>query len=255
MNTPIMNLCNRLRIVRPAYLGNFCRYSNTVSEINTDLNDQPVIDESEEARAREAEIEKKRNVSRLSAAHYNLIHDRRPYKEPMHLSHLTVKYNRKLYGKYGAESGVNPSICWPTNEDIEETLEYESVAYPFTIKEMMAMAAQKRKEAKEKIELREKELAEKFAKLDQWKKELNDRIEKKAVEANAAKIRKERLVEEVRRHFGFTLDPRDERFKEMLAKREKEMKKQEKQAKKDAKEKLLLAKLQQKNIEMNETQN
>lgn len=64
--------------------------------------------------------------------------------------------------------------------------------------------------------------------------------------------KKERLVEEVRRHFGFKLDPRDERFQEMLAKREKEQKKAEKQARRDAKEKTIIAKLQQKNVEMSE---
>lgn len=62
--------------------------------------------------------------------------------------------------------------------------------------------------------------------------------------------KKERLVEEVRRHFGFKLDPRDERFKEMLAKREKEQKKQEKLARKEAKEKMIIAKIQQTNVEM-----
>lgn len=67
--------------------------------------------------------------------------------------------------------------------------------------------------------------------------------------------KKERLVEEVRRHFGFKLDPRDERFQEMLAKREKEQKKAEKQARRDAKEKTIIAKLQQKNVEISENKN
>lgn len=58
-------------------------------------------------------------------------------------------------------------------------------------------------------------------------------------------------MEEVRRHFGFTLDPRDERFQEMLAKREKEQKKQEKLAKREAKDKNMIAKLQQQNSEIN----
>ncbi|PZC70377.1 hypothetical protein B5X24_HaOG217180, partial [Helicoverpa armigera] len=64
--------------------------------------------------------------------------------------------------------------------------------------------------------------------------------------------KKERLVEEVRRHFGFKLDPRDERFQEMLAKREKEQKKLEKQARKEAKEKVMIAKLQQQNAKISD---
>jgi hypothetical protein len=38
------------------------------------------------------------------------------------------------------------------------------------------------------------------------------------------------MVEEVRRHFGFKLDTRDERFKEMLEQKEKEYKKKQKKA-------------------------
>ncbi|CAH0396990.1 unnamed protein product [Chilo suppressalis] len=245
-----MSLYLRSRLLWPNIINNFtCRYSTTAPDV-IDQNDQVLVDDSDETLAREAEIQKKRNVSRLSNAHFNLINGRRPYETPKHLSHLTVKYNRKLYGKYGSESGVNPSLCWPTKQNIQETLEYESIAFPYTIREAMDAAAQKRLEEKNKIEQREIEIATKFAKLAQWKKELNDKIAKKAAEVELAKNKKERLVEEVRRHFGFTLDPRDERFQEMLAKREKEQKKLEKLAKREAKEKMMIAKLQQKNVEM-----
>ncbi|XP_049865638.1 growth arrest and DNA damage-inducible proteins-interacting protein 1 [Pectinophora gossypiella] len=247
-----MNLCIRTKCFRSNIIGSLYRYSTTATE-PIEQNDQVLIDDSDDARAREEEIEKKRNVSRLSQEHYNLVNGRRPYEEPKHTAHLTVKYNRKMYGKYGIASGVNPSLCWPSKKDIQDTLEYESVAYPFTIQEMMASAAQKRKEAQLQIEQREKDVAAKYAKLAQWKKDLQDKIAKKEYEARAAKEKKERLVEEVRRHFGFKLDPRDERFQEMLAKREKEQKKQEKLAKREAKEKMMIAKLQQQNSEISET--
>ncbi|CAH2063172.1 unnamed protein product, partial [Iphiclides podalirius] len=149
-----------------------------------------------------------------------------------------------MYGKYGASSGVNPSLCWPTRQEIEERQEYEAVAFPYTIKEMMETAAQRRKEEQVRIEQRDKDVAAKFQKLEQWKNELNAKLAKKEADVQAAKLKKQRLVEEVRRHFGFTLDPRDERFQEMLAKREKEQKKLERQAKLEAKEKMMIAKLQ-----------
>lgn len=247
-----MNLCLRTKCLKSNILGSLYRYSTTTEVV--EKNDPVLIDDSDETRAKDAEIEKKRNISRLSPAHFNVVNDRRPYEVPKSLAHLTVKYHRKMYGKYGMESGVNPSLCWPSKKDIEEKLEYEAVAYPFTIKEMMETAAKRRQEEKETILKRDRDIAAKVAKLDQWKKELNDKIAKKAAEVQAAKDRKERIVEEVRRHFGFKLDPRDERFQEMLAKREKELKKQEKQAKKDAKEKLMLAKLQQKNAGIGEVQ-
>ncbi|XP_045459463.1 growth arrest and DNA damage-inducible proteins-interacting protein 1 [Melitaea cinxia] len=245
-----MNICVRNRFIRSNLVSNLCRLS-TAPEV--EQNEQVVlIDDTEDVQAKEAEIEKKRNKSGLSPNHYNILHDKRPYDEPKCLAHLTVKYSRKMYGKYGVASGVNPSLCWPTKEEIQERKEFEAVAFPFTIKEMMETARKKREEEKLKIDQREMELAAKFAKLDQWKKELNDKINKKAAEVQSAKQKKERLVEEVRRHFGFTLDPRDQRFQEMLAKREKEQKKLEKQARMEAKEKAMIAKLQQKNIEISD---
>ncbi|XP_045492068.1 growth arrest and DNA damage-inducible proteins-interacting protein 1 [Colias croceus] len=241
-----MNLCVRPKLLRSSLISIF-RSATTVPEV--EQNEQVLFDDTEDALAKEAEIEKKRNISRLSPAHLNVMHKRRPYEEPKILAHLTVKYNRKLYGKYGAVSGINPSICWPSKEDIQERQEYEAVAFPFTIQQMMETAAQRKREQQLRIEQRDKDVAAKFAKLDQMKKELNDKMAKKAAEVEAAKQKKERLVEEVRRHFGFTLDPRDERFQEMLAKREKEQKKREKQAKIEAKEKMMLAKLQQKKVD------
>ncbi|CAB3235685.1 unnamed protein product [Arctia plantaginis] len=242
-----MSLCLRPKYLRPNLIGSLFRYSTATTEI-AETNDHVLIDDSDAAQAKEAEIERKRNISRLAPSHQNLISGRRPYEEAKSITHLTVKYNRKMYGKYGSASGVNPILCFPTRKDISERLEYEAVAYPYSIKQMMEQAAQKRREEELKIEQRDREVATKHAKLETWKKELNDKIAKKLSEANAAKEKKERLVDEVRRHFGFKLDPRDERFQEMLAKREKEQKKLEKMARKEAREKQMIAKLQQKNV-------
>ncbi|XP_023948687.2 growth arrest and DNA damage-inducible proteins-interacting protein 1 [Bicyclus anynana] len=245
-----MNICLRNKFTRLNLVSNFHRFSTTVPEI--EQNEQVLIDDTEDLLAKEEEIRKKRNTSRLAKAHYNLVNGRRPYEEPNCLAHLTVKYNRKMYGKYGVASGVNPSLCWPTKKEIEEKKEFEAVAFPYTIRQVMDATAEKRREEQLRIEQRDIEVATKVAKLEQWKKELNDKVAKKAAEVLAAKQKKERLVEEVRRHFGFTLDPKDERFKEVLAKREKEQKKLEKQARMEAKEKMMIAKLQQKSGEISE---
>lgn len=53
----------------------------------------------------------------------------------------------------------------------------------------MKSVAEKRKEEKLRIQQREMEVAAKFAKLEQWKKELNDKIAKKAAEVQAAKVK------------------------------------------------------------------
>lgn len=101
-----MNLCVRSKYLRPNLIGSLFRFSTTPAEV--EQNEQVLIDD-EEVQAREAEIERKRNISRLSLAHQNFVNGRRPYEEPKSLTHLTVKYNRKMYGKYGTASGVNPS--------------------------------------------------------------------------------------------------------------------------------------------------
>lgn len=50
-------------------------------------------------------------------------------------------------------------------------------------------------------------------------------------------------MEDVRRHFGFKIDPRDERFKELLEQKEKEERKKAKEARKKARQELVLARL------------
>lgn len=81
---------------------------------------------------------------------------------------------------------------------------------------------------------RENQLLEKAMKMGEWRAQLNAKIVKKEAELEAARLRKERLVEEIRRHFGFKISPHDERFKEMLVQKEKEEKKKKKEAKKQA---------------------
>lgn len=108
---------------------------------------------------------------------------------------------------------------------------------------MQKMNAEVREAKQEAIIKREEDVAKKLGKLDQWMDEMNARIAKKESDARAAKERKERLVEEVRRHFGYTIDMRDEKFKEMLAQKEKEDKKSQKEARKKQKEMKMLEKL------------
>lgn len=51
------------------------------------------------------------------------------------------------------------------------------------------------------------------------------------------------MIDEVRRHFGYTIDPRDDRFKELLATKEKEQRKAIKVSKRQDKETKLMSKL------------
>ncbi|CAD7081247.1 unnamed protein product [Hermetia illucens] len=213
--------------------------------------------ETTEPPASFAEVEEEKppqklNTSRLLPQHRKMLREERPYSEPHSWIHTTEKYNRMMFGRYGLSSGVDPRICFPTKSDLEEQAEYERVAFPHTIPEMIEINKKAKEEKRAQIRKREEELEKKLEKLDQWKRELNAKIAKKEAEAQAAKERKERLIEEVRRHFGFKVDPRDDRFKEMLEQKEREDRKKTKEAKRKAKEDKMLAKLQETAKGMNE---
>ncbi|KAK9687183.1 Growth arrest and DNA-damage-inducible proteins-interacting protein 1 [Popillia japonica] len=97
-----------------------------------------VIDQ--DTTAKEAELQRKRNKSRLNVNHRNILYGIPPYTESKHPFHDTLKYKRKMYGRYGASSGIDVRLCWPTKEELLDILEYEKVAYPSTISEMISIA-------------------------------------------------------------------------------------------------------------------
>lgn len=231
----------------------FQRIDQDIKCLKTQAVDTAVIEETsaatdehdDDAAKKEEEIERNRNKSRLNPQHRSLLHGKMPYSEPMAWFHETVKYKRKMYGRYGHASGVVPGIMWPTREELEEIKEYESVAYPYTIQELMTRVEEKKKEEQELLKAREEDLLKKYAKLEQWKNDVMDNAAKKLATMEAAKAKKDRLVEEVRRHFGFKIDPRDERFKELLEQKEKEERKKAKEAKKKARQERITAKLEE----------
>lgn len=143
----------------------------------------------EESAKREEEIQRKRNKSRLYDKDRRFLHEENPYPDgPQFWTHGTLKYNRRLYGRYGKASGVDPAICWPTKQELADTKEYESVAYPFTIPQMMEDSHRKRVEKEERVSKRQQEIVEKAKKLDGWVRDMQNRIAKKEAEVTAAKV-------------------------------------------------------------------
>lgn len=188
-------------------------------------------------------IEAKRNVSRLNPEHRNMVHDKVPFPEPKADYHLRVKYKRKIYGTYGSASGINPGIMWPTKQEIKERKEYEAVAYPLTIQEMVRDEISKREAEEMEIMERQKKIKENMTKLNQWMKDLANRRSKRIEIALAAKAKKDKLIEEVRRHFGYSVDYRDERFQAMLEQKAKEERQAAKLMKKKKYEEQLMQEL------------
>lgn len=214
-----------------------------------DASNLAVVIQDENSEQRELEIELSRNKSRLLPQHRNVLMETKPYSESQSWIHNTLKYNRTMFGRYGLASGVDPRICFESSTEKTKRSEYEKVAYPHTLQQLMSINEKQRKEKSQKIRDREDSILKKLDKLEQWTAEVNNKVAKKEADAKAAKERKDRLVEEVRRQFGFKVDTRDERFKELLAQKEKEDKKKQKEAKRKLKDEKMLAKLQEKHTE------
>lgn len=62
-------------------------------------------------------------------------------------------------------------------------------------------------------------------------------------------------MEEVRQHFGYYVDPKDEKFQELLQKKEKEEKKAAKEAKKKAKQERMIAEIEHKSASAKKQEN
>ncbi|KAK9886049.1 hypothetical protein WA026_014833 [Henosepilachna vigintioctopunctata] len=202
---------------------------------------------------KEEQIQLKRNKSRLRENDRRFLLETNPYPEDRHWHHGTIKYKRRLYGRYGKESGVDPAICWPTDQELQDVIEYEKVAYPYTILEMVKTAQESRNLKNIETAKRQQDILVKLSKLEGWKRDMEMRIAKKESEANAARQKKERLIEEVRKHFGYKVDPKDDKFKELLEKKEKEQKKIDKEARRKEREAKLMEKLKNKKKENKDT--
>lgn len=191
----------------------------------------------------EEEYRPVRDKSRLLAQHKNVLHDVKPYGEAHSWIHLTERYQRAIYGRYGSKSEVNPQICFGTKTDIAKAHELQNITQPQTIQQMLEKSRVAKTEKLNAVKEREDAILKKLEKLEQWKSDLSAKVAKREADAKAAIERKERLIEEVRRHFGFKVDTRDERFKEMLEQKEKEDKRKQKEAKRKIKEEKMMEKL------------
>lgn len=228
-----------LRIKSEQHLTSQFFYRRLFSERNQDIN------QDENGRYLNPDIANTISCDKsgLLTQHKNILKNKKPYKEPTSWIHLTEKYQRKVFGRYGIESGVSPRICFGTNADKASQKRFQDLCEGETV--LSLISNYKAQEAKKKMEIkkREEDISKKLEKLEQWKQELHSKIAKREADAIAAKEKRERLVEEVRRHFGFKVDPRDERFKEVLEQKEREDKKKQKEAKRKAKEEKMMNKL------------
>ncbi|KAF7220574.1 large ribosomal subunit protein mL64 [Nothobranchius furzeri] len=139
----------------------------------------------------------------------------------------TARFDRKLFGRYGSASGVDPASLWPSHRELEDMVAEESQWHPpleVMLKNIEAKAAEEtaKRLAKEKL------IAANMAKMPKMIEDWRQAKKESRKKLKEEKARKAKLLAEAKERFGSAIDPRSPKFLEMVAEIEKEEKKKRK---------------------------
>lgn len=99
----------------------------------TAADEKPIYTADSES---QEDLARKRNKSRLSLSHRNILMDVPPYDQPLEWFHNTVRYKKRMLGRYGLKGNEEPAgFAWPTPEEVRDAQEYERVAFPLSLQE------------------------------------------------------------------------------------------------------------------------
>lgn len=208
------------------------------------LNVAEVLVDEVDMVAREKEIMRMQNKSRLNKTHRNFLFNQ-PKPDDEYLWDKTLYFSRKQFARYGYKTGIDSRLCFYTPEELADKQEFERVAFPYTIQETVKSIKKEKAEKLAVIKERELKIAQNLSKLNKWIEDLNARVVKKENEAREAKRKRERMLEDIRHELGFKIDFRDPRFKTLMEKKELEAKKAKKAEKRHKREVLLIEKLKE----------
>lgn len=215
-------------------------------EIQDKIDTEETILRDIEIEEREARIKKKRNKSKLHYSHRNILKGEPPqvglYME-WDDSQKTRAYKAKLLGQFGrSKTGIDPSMCWPTPEEIADEYEKERVLYDnTTLIELIENDRRMQHEEKEAIIMREKEIDENLARMNKDLASWKTRIDSRKRQAQKEIDKRTKILAELRQEFGYDVNPMVPGFADKYAEKEKqyakaakEDKKRERQERKDA---------------------
>ncbi|XP_037647194.1 growth arrest and DNA damage-inducible proteins-interacting protein 1 [Sebastes umbrosus] len=152
----------------------------------------------------------------------------------------TAKYDRKLFGRYGSASGIDPASLWPSHEQLDQIIAEEQEWHP-PLEVMLKNIAAKDKLETETRSAKERLVSANMAKMPKmvadWRREKRETKQKLKEE----KSRRAKLLAEARERFGHAVDPRTPKFLDMVAEIEKEDKKKKKLMKRRLKEEQVAA--------------
>jgi len=202
-----------------------------------ELYQQQVEEMGKEAKAEY--IQSKRNKSKLSASHRQILHGEPPYEGLMfeyNSNHRSKEFKRSMMSKYGvAKTGVEPGIAWPTDREVALAREWEELYQDKPLIEQIRMAKRNIEIRKEERIAREKVVEENLSRMDAQVKQWKQRVGAKNKQAEAARDMREKVLAELKLEFGYSVNPEDNYMKERIAEREKVLAKEEREAKKAAK--------------------
>ncbi|XP_033316440.1 growth arrest and DNA damage-inducible proteins-interacting protein 1 [Bombus bifarius] len=213
------------------------------NKIIESAEEEPILIEEKDY----AELERKRNKSRLTEAHRNILLGKKPYNTPQDWFHETVKYKKRILGRYGMEAlGESAGLAWPTPEEVEDMKEYESLAHPLNIQERLQQIKEKKKMEEEALLAKQAEIEKKMATMKQLIAQVQEKIAQKQKVELEAKERRERKIEEIRRQLiaqGTMSATKLTEAVTMAEKDEKKLKKELKKAKALEREKKIAERL------------
>ncbi|CAK9826793.1 hypothetical protein ANTRET_LOCUS4573 [Anthophora retusa] len=205
-------------------------YCSKVNNILETAEEQPIFKEEEHEIL---ESENKRNKSKLTPAHRNILFDEKPYNETVAWYHDTVRYKKRTLGRYGMKAvGIPAGFLWPTHEEIEEQKEYEKIAFPLGLQERLQKIKEKKKEEEEALMARQKEIHVKMQGMKELLASVQQKIAKKQEAEKEAKLIKERKIEEIRHELIGKGHLTRDKLEKALLDAEKDEKKKKKEVKK-----------------------
>lgn len=233
----------RLFVSRRCWLNVSPLVVNSRQGVSTSTSEEEpgILENEDENQDNNEAVQRIRDISRLNPHHRNIVNGVNPTDEKTMPWHFSTRYNKRLFGRYGYSSGVNPALCWPTKEELEDKMELEKVSYPYSILEVAEREAAKREQAEKDRWERDAKIAANVKSMVKQKEEFLRRMESKKAEAEAAQGFKKRLIEEVRLHFNYSVNERDERFQLEVKERAKLLKEKEKLEKRVSKKERLAA--------------
>ncbi|XP_022694996.1 growth arrest and DNA damage-inducible proteins-interacting protein 1-like [Varroa jacobsoni] len=188
----------------------------------------------------EEEITARRNIARMSSRMYKRKIKGVYFANQPH--DFSVQQLRSDYVTYGAATGINAGVCWPTKKEMADLHFIDSEFHP-TFAQMKERLETQKKEAAEAIIAREEAIEGNLAKLASWRKEMLEKEEKMLREEAEKKAIMEERIREVREYIGYNVAPSDPKFIEVMEMKDAERKAAAKEARKLAKKQKMIERL------------